>query len=545
MKKAEAPPTTTNTTTKTTDDDGSMQASPVFHLLPAPCHHRIATLLPNNDINHMMETGRFAVGTYGNQVKKATLPRGDTHSSSVITSYLQRRPGLEHVEIGPGNSIIGFINAVDAGYWGGKVQSLSFHVYSWDESRLVIGVLHFLQSGPVCPQLNQLSIGVTKDTAEAMTGALADTLRARLQIPGCSTLTKLRYTSNGTNVVMPSSYNLVLSSGACDAVEDMSFVLVNGSEAFYRSLSHWLTSTHAPRRLHTLKLPIRPGINSALAAALASPGTAPHLRCLELGAIDREVLTLLCPPLERAQWPDLAELKLYPKDADTTSVARFMEGIRLGAPNLQKLSMCYSKGISASECIVIGQGLKRGAAPRLEELELRSVEMRQGGARGLFESLASGAQCNATLRRLVLNSDDLGPDAMKTIAECLARGACPALSYLDLSMNPLKDQGLEYLAAAISKGALPQLQELHVNFVEVNERGTIALVNALSSRSCCVRLEKLEIRNDDYMNQRRRVSYTTRRQLEIMLYAKRGTAKPILEVDFGKGYDEMIITFTD
>ena len=72
------------------------------------------------------------------------------------------------------------------------------------------------------------------------------------------------------------------------------------------------------------------------------------------------------------------------------------------------------------------------------------------------------------LKRLDLDSNQIGDVGMQALAGAVSKGALAALETLDLSVNAIGDAGMSALAKAITpgpngKGALPALKELLVD----------------------------------------------------------------------------------
>ena len=83
------------------------------------------------------------------------------------------------------------------------------------------------------------------------------------------------------------------------------------------------------------------------------------------------------------------------------------------------------------------------------------------------------------LERLTLQEPAAGPDGVQQLAERLGAGALPALTLVTLIDLHVGDAGASALAAALGRGALPRLKILVLNNAAIGDAGLVALAPAL------------------------------------------------------------------
>ena len=83
------------------------------------------------------------------------------------------------------------------------------------------------------------------------------------------------------------------------------------------------------------------------------------------------------------------------------------------------------------------------------------------------------------LVRLHLSERSTSPDGVQRLAEGLGAGALPAMTCLWLCSMPVGDAGASALAAALGRGALPRLESLMLRYTAIGDVGLVALAPAL------------------------------------------------------------------
>jgi hypothetical protein len=120
-----------------------------------------------------------------------------------------------------------------------------------------------------------------------------------------------------------------------------------------------------------------------------------------------------------------------------------------------KMVCCYRKGLSADDLATLGA---------------------LGSVLPAVESLS-------------LDEPAAGPDGVPRLAERLGAGALPAVTFLRVDDMHVGDAGASALAAALGRGALPRLQRLWLNSAAIGDAGLVALTPALRRRPALERLD--------------------------------------------------------
>ena len=120
--------------------------------------------------------------------------------------------------------------------------------------------------------------------------------------------------------------------------------------------------------------------------------------------------------------------------------------------------------------------------------ELREARDVRWWDRGLSEAdlatLATLGSVLPALESLILDesSGSAGLDGVPRLAEGLAAGALPAVTYLDISGLHVGDAGASAFAAALDQGALLRLKYLALTSAAIGDAGLVALAPALRRR---------------------------------------------------------------
>jgi len=126
--------------------------------------------------------------------------------------------------------------------------------------------------------------------------------------------------------------------------------------------------------------------------------------------------------------------------------------------------------------------------PRLKLLWLPENSLGDRVMQALCEGMGRGAA--PSLRNLNLILNQFGPVGAEALATALRGGAMPKLEVLDLSGNPIGNQGVAALAAPLRK--LPALETLFLGRCEIGDEGVAALVAGLGKDDFKA-LEKLHL----------------------------------------------------
>lgn len=357
---------------------------------------------------------------------------GATSGLPIVLSLLGRRPGLVKVVVKGGASVAALAEAVAMGYCQ-QVQELDVRhpgESSCSSVRRDLFCLLRVLKGGGCPLLQRLRFKIPGGPDQVMM-ALGETLRVRMEGKGgrCCGLKvlQLAYTT------IMGDLGPVLSSGACENLEELRLGkgwMVPAHQDLPQA--EWLRRTGAPHLRAFVG-----HVSREVAEALAGPGVAPLLQCLDLGTVGRSSLSHLTNAIERGAWPDLQEVRLEADRNTTDLMPRLMEAIRVGAPRVRMLGL-NGNHVGREGGVAVAWWLHDGAAPCLEELSLWWTILGDSAVVELARALQGGAPCSTTLRRLNLQFGKIHSKGVMELARAWARGACPNLEEVNLGYNNLK-----------------------------------------------------------------------------------------------------------
>lgn len=261
---------------------------------------------------------------------------------------------------------------------------------------------------------------------------------------------------------LPASVERRLSEG--QAALSRGTLSINDPQLTDAALARALEDARVPSGLIRLELSGSPITAEGVEIALRSPKT----RTLQVfGAatcpIGDEGLRHLAGASKA--WPHLRSLGLQKIGASAEGVAALAKGLRL--PPEGKLQLGFQPiDLTAAEAL--------SALPPLDTLDLTEAEIAPEAARQLLQ--------RGPMRALILDGARLGPGALKGLSglsprlaildlrgaqlgaedvEILAALEAPALAAVDLTRNPIGDQGVKALAAAPWRSQLRALSALH------------------------------------------------------------------------------------
>ncbi len=139
--------------------------------------------------------------------------------------------------------------------------------------------------------------------------------------------------------------------------------------------------------------------------------------------------------------------------------------------------------LGESGAAALGCSLAVGAFPRLAKLAVAFNDIRFKGLDALGTGLATG--CCTNLAHLVLSGNNLGDQSMEALREALAKGktVTPALRRIDLESNEVGDDGAKALAHLVLADDGPCLETLKLGSNKVGDAGAQALAMAGASRA--------------------------------------------------------------
>ena len=143
----------------------------------------------------------------------------------------------------------------------------------------------------------------------------------------------------------------------------------------------------------------------------------------------------------------------------------------------QQLRADYEAAVAL--CVKMGMGsckeLREATRVRLWDSGLSEADL---------ATLATLGSMLPALEWLILSesSGSAGPDGVPRLAEGLAAGALPAVTYLDISGLHVGDAGASAFAAALDQGALLRLKYLALTSAAIGDAGLVALAPALRRR---------------------------------------------------------------
>ena len=130
-----------------------------------------------------------------------------------------------------------------------------------------------------------------------------------------------------------------------------------------------------------------------------------------------------------------------------------------------------SKGLNVEDLTTLGTLLDKWL-PQIRDLNLRFCDNGDECIQGLCEGLGRSSS-SVSIVRLHLHSSGIGSAGAGALAATFLRGALPMLEYLDLSFNPLGNQGVAALAAPLRR--LLRLTKLILVKCEIGDDGIKSL----------------------------------------------------------------------
>eukprot|EP00964_Phaeocystis_antarctica_P080023 scaffold49912_cov66-Phaeocystis_antarctica.AAC.7 len=231
-----------------------------------------------------------------------------------------------------------------------------------------------------------------------------------------------------------------------------------------------------------------PGLAVALSSASNELRTATQALLPQLKA-DHEAAAALCRKVGMQSCKELREAKLvdwHNKDLTATDLA-FLGTLGSMLPALEMLVLYESSPTATNHdgVLRLAAGLGAGALPAMRTLMINTTYMGDAGASVLATALGRGAL--PRLESLALGNAGIGDAGLVALAPALRRQ--PALEELNLTGNPIGDEGLAALVAPPPPaGALPpptggltKLKTLNLNRTQITDAGCAALAAALDS----------------------------------------------------------------
>lgn len=294
--------------------------------LPDPAHDSIASFLSSNDMHQMMATSAWLMDAYGGRAESLALIFNIRrwailasqllllhrvfvkHMNSRVASMLHRRPYLNSLHILTWEPILAVVEAMRAGQ-GQSLQALEVSPCSGMEDYGALGTLMGVLADGLCPKLNSLHFALMDPRrVDAVMALLGEAMRVRVD-KGGSGLRVLRVTRrcyrHGPARIVDLS---VLSSGACEALEDLILEGYLCLESGEQALADWLLRTKG-RELRSLSLVLSSDIAMD---ALCRGGIAPQLTSLMLYGCQPLFLDHLSSAIGGGSWPELRHLCIAP-----------------------------------------------------------------------------------------------------------------------------------------------------------------------------------------------------------------------------------------
>ena len=156
----------------------------------------------------------------------------------------------------------------------------------------------------------------------------------------------------------------------------------------------------------------------------------------------------------------------------TPGHARALEMVRLGGT------------MGPDGAAALFDALGRGGAPRLQALHLSGTRLGDEGASALAYDLLRGGGCSR-LRELQLDHCTIGDAGAAALGEALRDGAAPSLQNLWLGGNRIGDYGAEALAMAVTPGGgrALGLRRLALHSNAISDVGALAVARAVEARN--------------------------------------------------------------
>jgi hypothetical protein len=337
------------------------------------------------------------------------------------------------------------------------VEELKFEYLAWTEAdwRHMGGTL------ACCPKLDYLDLSLMATTDAAMT-----------------------------------AFGTAVERGAAPALKVLQFQRNEIGDEGLRHVADALARGAAPV-LKVLKLCVNKiggeGLRH-LSDALAR-GAAPALETLDLGnnKIGDEGVRHLGDALARGAAPALKELNIVTNEIGDEGTHHLSDALARGAaPALERLYLNQNK-IGDKGMRHLAEALARGAAPALKILHLYGIPGNKKVVeyalmhRALPEQLLDGAFLAARFadaKALDCGEFGWGVEEARRLAAALehatAQGALKSLEVLDLNSNKIGDEGLRHVADALARGAAPALKDLTVWGNKIGDEGMRHLGSALA-----------------------------------------------------------------
>ena len=123
----------------------------------------------------------------------------------------------------------------------------------------------------------------------------------------------------------------------------------------------------------------------------------------------------------------------------------------------------------------IAHALGKGAAPLLATLNVSQNPLGDEGA----AALAGCLHAMPELSWLEMSECRLGDVGARALASAAKAGATPMLKLLSLRANAVGDEGIEAICEACASGGLPRLERLNLSETQIGDEGCLVLANAI------------------------------------------------------------------
>jgi Ran GTPase-activating protein (RanGAP) involved in mRNA processing and transport len=169
-------------------------------------------------------------------------------------------------------------------------------------------------------------------------------------------------------------------------------------------------------------------------------------------------------------------------DMDSAVILRNIIHVNKSIAKLDLSDNSFGSRPEAVRCIAMG--LKISA--RLLEINLAGCQLGDRGISVLAETLFSR---DGILQRLSLARNEMSFTSLRPLVDAMIEHEIQ-LTDLDLSRNPIGDDGASYLAETLGNGALTHLTRLHLLGCNFGDDGLVKLVSALETN---VALDELDL----------------------------------------------------